>query len=179
MPWPVLVSNVVNHNKRMWLWIIPTVVAARYLLPLNRGGTGSSKGKKSVPPAIQFNNPYNPSLDDHLGIPMELSNKEYVGKIVPAKPPSLSGPPPNYDRQFVNVDRVPYSSPVIRMKLNQQAYRMSNRQMARQWDPPAPRIYNKVVIRTDHQLSTKDAGDATPIPVPKKRITKVVRKNLI
>lgn len=161
----------------MWLWIIPTVVAARYLLPLNRGNTGLSKGE-SVPPAIQFSNPYNPGLDDKMGLPMELKNKNYVGKIVPAKPPRLEGPPPDYDRQFVNVDRVPYSNSVTKMKLNQQAYRMSNRQMVRQWDPPAPKIFNKVVIRTDHQLSTKDAGGATRVP-PKLPITRLRSKNLI
>jgi len=165
----------------IWEWIIPTVAAARFLIPLNRIpdliGT-PARDRPPVPPAIQLKNPYNPSLNDNIGIPMELSNKNYVGKIVYPKPPRLEGPPPAYEKQFINVDRVPYSNPVMKMKLNQQAFRMSNRNMTRQWDLPAPRIYNKVVIRTNHQLSGRSAGEATGIPVPKKTITKI-RRNLI
>lgn len=143
----------------VWMWLIPVAAAASFLRPRRDPNSLSKNG--TTPAVIQSTDPYNPSLDDHRGLPMERAPKTYRGKIVYTKPPTIPGPPPDYGRQFVNVAVIPGSRAVNRMILNQQAYRMSYRGTTRNWDPPAPQNYRKTVIRTDvANLSSDDAGAA-------------------
>lgn len=165
----------------MSLWLVPLVAAARYLRPRShrRSTMGNLVQGSEIPAAIQVSNPFNPDKDAQIHPPRERRAKTYRGRIVYRDPPSYNKEnAPNYGRQFMNVAALPGSRPVNRMRLMQQAYRMSYRQMARPWQPPNPRVL-KYVMYTDDDLSTyRERGATSPGDISRPLITSksVVKK---
>lgn len=126
------------------LWILPTALAAKYLVPAHgkQEAKNLMQNSRNIPEAIPFTDPFNPSLDDPRGIPMERQPEKYRGRIVYARPVQHTGTT-NYAATFSDV---PFSSPardLRKMINNKNVYEASTYTMVLPWDMPAPRIRNR------------------------------------
>lgn len=167
------------------LWLLPSALAARYLVP--RGDRQTMiETAKIIPEAISFSDPYNPSLDDPRNLPMELQPVTYRGKIVYAKPVEHKGTT-NLAATFSDVPFSSKSRTVRKMINNKMAYDTSNYSMVLPWDMPAPRIRNRPRFYDnlkDHPknqpLFSVEEEEAAPtyfkVASPIKKITKWSRK---
>lgn len=166
------------------LWLLPGVLAARFLGP--RGGTGRDSvlpSSKTIPEAIPFSDPYNPSLDDPRNLPMELQPERYRGRIVYAKPVQHQGQT-NLAATFSDVPFSSKSRTVRKMINNKMAYDTSNYSMVLPWDMPAPRIRNRPRFYDnlkDHPknkplFSTREEEDASTVVQEAPPIKKICKR---
>ncbi len=103
-------------------FLIPIIGAAVSLKPSFKSLTTPGM----IPAPMQFKDPHQPNLDDPRGLPPQLSNKTYWGKIEYPKVAILKEQRPPYGSQFVNDMNalVPFTDQNMRIRLMQQQYRM-------------------------------------------------------
>lgn len=162
------------------LWLIPSVVAAKYLVPQHKLG-GIQRQSKVIPEAIQYSDPYNPSLDGTGQIPPELLPETYRGRIVYARPVQHQGQR-DYAAQFHDV---PYTSPsreVGKMIHNKIAFDTSAYSMVLPWDLPArrftktPIFYDNVYNEPEQLLKSLVKGGAPANIISPISPIKLIRK---
>lgn len=125
------------------LWILPSVLAAKYLIPQHKGDAKMMlENSRTIPEAIPFSDPFNPSLDDQRGIPMERQPEKYRGRIVYARPVQHPGTT-NYAATFSDVPFSSRSRDLRKMINNKNMYEASAYTMVLPWDMPAPVIRNR------------------------------------
>ena len=123
------------------VWLLPSALLAKYLLP--RAETNIlNRNSKIIPEAIEFTDPYNPSLDDPRQIPMERQPEKYRGRIVYARPVQHQGTT-DLASTFSDVPFASKSRTVRKMINNKIMYDTSNYNMVLPWDMPSPRIRNR------------------------------------
>ena len=126
-------------------WVLPVLVAARFLETPKPFSSKSMIENGQKVNRSQMNellkDPYQPMLNDTLGIPRQLAPKTYRGKIEYPKPANiaqLNAPPANLERSFINMDRIPYNNQAEHVHLNQEAYRRGTMIKVRPWRLPVP-----------------------------------------
>lgn len=126
-------------------WVLPILVAARFLetpKPISNK-TLTANGQRIDHSRLNdlLKDPYQPMLNDTLGVPRQRAPKIYRGKVEPQKPANiaqLNAPPANLERSFIKMDRVPYNNQAEHVQLNQEAYRRGNMIKVRPWRLPVP-----------------------------------------
>lgn len=145
-------------------WLVPIVTGAAFLKP----SPNPIPHGRLIPAPLQFKDPHQPNLDDPRGLPPQLSNKTYRGKIELKKPAILNEERKPYGTQFVNdlAALVPFTDQTMRIRLMQQQYRMTDQYKPFNNIKPDFRPY-KVLMRYDGSFLS-DHGRAAPstaIPV--------------
>lgn len=123
----------------MVLWPIAAMLAGQLL----QASTGSTIGllqttagalQPALEPILRVRNPRNPMLDETYGLPPQLKPKIYFGAPPTLAPPTAPGLEPNYGRQFIAPALVPLIDKDERLRIMNQAYRLSNRSSNLPWN---------------------------------------------
>lgn len=126
-------------------WVLPVLIGARYLTtptPTSNKqllANGQSVNRSRLNELLK--DPYQPMLNDTLGVPRQRAPKTYRGKVEypkPANAAQLNAPPANLERSMIKMDRIPYNDNYEHILANQEAYRRGDMIKLRPWKLPVP-----------------------------------------